>query len=249
MENSCHKDCNSALRFLLEKYSFQAGGKIEKNEKEQIIPAKLLLDGDEFALLPWREERRFTELKNIVDQETLQGVSTLRFCRIASASECSIEQLICREFDLCEWLGGAPIKRIFAVFNGNLAANILLKLENDIVCSVECAATLPEGAETVDRHEIIARRGVASDRAVDTQIPQNSIYMFTDKTEKHFTDVDAELFGLSNEDIYLTRAAFKVVSCAETGIEWNLRKQRLIELVEAAKTSGKSGEAFAMEGK
>ena len=86
---------------------------------------------------------------------------------------------------------------------------------------MECGSKLPVGTEDMDRHEIIARRGVASDRAVDTQIPQCSIYEWTDKGLAAFTDVDTELFGLPNEQIWVVRAAFAVLMKGELAPVWN----------------------------
>jgi len=72
----------------------------------------------------------------------------------------------------------------------------------------------------LDRHEIIARRGVASDRAVDTQVPQSSIYEWTTDGTRTFTDVDTELFGLPNEEIWIVRAAYAVLMKPELAAEW-----------------------------
>jgi hypothetical protein len=83
---------------------------------------------------------------------------------------------------------------------------------------------LPDGAEIIDRHEIIARRGVASDRVVDTQVPQSSIYTYTAEKETRFTDTDAEIFGLSQDDVNIVRAAFKVLETPELAEKWLLQK-------------------------
>jgi hypothetical protein len=200
-----------------------------------------------FPMLPWRVERRFTELKNIIEQKTLEDISTLRFCRLDSSARTSLDRLIYQELDLCEWLGGAAAKRIFAVFNQNKAVNIIVKLANRISCSVECSVMLPPNAEVLDRHEIIARRGVASDRVVDTQVPQSSIYSYSEK-EKRFTDVDAEIFGVPEKDIYEVRAAFKMLSEPETAKAWNVQHQNLLNLIETAKKSEITGEPSLMEG-
>ena len=72
----------------------------------------------------------------------------------------------------------------------------------------------------MDRHEIIARRGVASDRTVDTQVPQSSIYEWTAGGLATFTDVDTELFGLPNDQIWAVRAAFTVLMKPELAAEW-----------------------------
>lgn len=248
MDCNFFTDRNAALRYLLDKYEVPGSGKITDSAKPETMPAALETESGKVAMLPWRVERRFIELKHIIEQNTLEDVSTLRFCKLESSGRSSLDRLIYQEFDLCEWLGGAPVIRIFAVFNKDRAVNIIVKLENGISCSVECSVMLPENAEVVDRHEIIARRGVASDRVVDTQVPQSSIYSYSQKTEKRFTDVDAEIFGLAESDIYMVRAAFKTLSEPETAKEWNSRHKRLRELIEAAKKSEITGKPSVRKG-
>jgi hypothetical protein len=137
---------------------------------------------------------------------------------------------------------------LFAVFSGNDAVNIIVKLQNGMSCSVECSVMLPDGAEIIDRHEIIARRGVASDRVVDTQVPQSSIYTYTAEKETRFTDTDAEIFGLSQDDVNIVRAAFKVLETPKLAEKWQCQDQRLADLVEKAKQSEANHKASAVEG-
>jgi hypothetical protein len=96
---------------------------------------------------------------------------------------------------------------------------------------------LPKDAAPLSRHEIIARRGVASDQVVDVQVPQSSIYTYTAEKTECFTDVDAEIFGLSQSDVHLVRAAFKVLSVPETAGEWMAQDSHIKELVNEAKQS------------
>ena len=221
-------ELNSALDYLLDKYQVDGRGKISGCGCLEIKNGKV-------PLLQWRVERRFAELKNLIDNKTLEDVSTFRFAHLAPAEDKSLDDLIYQELDLCEWLGGAPVNRLFAVFHGEKAANIIVKLKNGLSCSVECSVMLPPGADAISRHEIIARRGVASDQVVDTQVPQSSIYTYTAENAKRFTDVDAEIFGLSQADVHTVRAAFKVLSCPEIADEWAAQEQHLLDLVKKAK--------------
>ena len=93
----------------------------------------------------------------------------------------------------------------------------------------------------MDRHEIIARRGIACDRVVDTQVPQSSIYQFTANGEKRYTDIDTELFGFSNAEILLIRAAFEVLRQPELADAWNKAGARLVRLTEETLASEKNG--------
>ena len=248
MDYNFFTDRNEALAYLLDKYDISNTGRIADSTLPEIVPAVLQTERGNVTLFPWRAERRFIELKNIIEQHTLEDISTLRFCRLDSSDRSSLDRLIYQELDLCEWLGDSTIKRIFAVFNGEYAANIIVKLENGISCSVECCVMLSADADIVDRHEIIARRGVASDRVVDTQLPQSSITLFTKKDEQCFTDIDAEIFGLSENDIHVVRAAFNVLQNPQAIERLNSRHKRLMELVEVAKQSEITNKVSVVEG-
>ncbi len=241
MKTNFFTERNEALAYLLDKYQVDKVGKITKN-------GCLELGDKTIKLLPWRVERRFIELKALIDNKTLEDVSTFRFAHLSPLADKSLDELIYQQLDLCEWLGGSPVNRLFAVFSGEKAVNIIVKLENDLSCSVECSVMLPNGAAVIDRHEIIARRGVASDQVVDTQVPQSSIYTYTAENEKNFTDVDAEIFGLTQEDVNLVRAAFKALSEAETAEKWLKQNQHLLDLIEKAKESEINSQASIIEG-
>jgi len=209
------KNKQQALDALCSKYGAACGTINEKNGKQYVADS----NGKETILLPWRVERRFFELKKMMNEGTLEGISTLRFASMTSSG--CLCKLLVKELDLAVWLTGKKITSVFAVCGGDKAANVIAKLEAGLNVSVECGTGLPEGADPIDRHEIIASRGVASDRVVDTQIPQASVYLFTNAGEKKFTDTDEELFGLCDEDILLVRAAFAVLSHPEYSDEWN----------------------------
>jgi hypothetical protein len=98
---------------------------------------------------------------------------------------------------------------------------------------------MPSGSELVDRHEIIARRGIASDLVVDTMIPQHSIYSCTDRGEYRYRDVDMELFGFNEEQIDHVRSAFHVLKQSESMQEWQSQHKRLVDFTESIFTSAK----------
>lgn len=233
-------EMNKALQWLRDKYAVKSDGTLVATAPDSIgADAALKLEnGTTATLLPWRPERRFVELKKLIDGKTLEDVSTLRFASMSA--EQSLEKLLYRELDLCEYLGESPIVSAFAVTGGK-TANVIVKLADGKSCSVECSAALPPGTAEMDRHEIIARRGIACDRVVDTQVPQSSIYQFAAGGEKRYTDIDTELFGFSNAEILLIRAAFEVLRQPELAEAWNKAGARLVRLTEETLASEKNG--------
>ena len=231
-------EMNNALQRLREKYAVAADGEIVAATDSMGNAAELKLsDGSVCKLLPWRVERRFVELKKLVDGKTLEDVSTLRLMNLKSAA--SIRPLLYRELDLAAFLGESEVASLFAVANGN-AMNLIVRLADGKSVSIECSAALPANAEPIDKHEIIARRGVACDRTVDTQVPQSSIYLFTDGGEKRYTDIDTELYGFDTDEILSIRAAFAVLSDTSLATLWNGIDARLAAQVAAAIESDKT---------
>ncbi|MEE1186632.1 MAG: hypothetical protein UHN02_04565 [Acutalibacteraceae bacterium] len=188
------------LNFLLDKYSVENSALL-KDKKTVVI------DGMDVPLLSHRNERRFVELKNIVQGGTLFGVSVMRVARIVEAGT-DLNDVLYRELDLCRFILGEKIKSVMSMSNDNVI-NVIATTENDIVCTIEISATLKKDAKPIDKHEIISQRGIACDVVVDAQLKQDSIYVYGDE-EKKYTDVDFELYGLSIDEIAVVRAAFTV---------------------------------------
>lgn len=198
-----------------------------------------LLEENQVPLLTWRLKRKFLELRKIIEDSTIENVCMLRFCSMGSMDDWDINSLLYRELDLCEFIGGGRIASLQAVINEGRAGNVILRLDNDILCSVEISLRMPSGSELVDRHEIVARRGIASDLVVDTMIPQHSIYSCTDKGEYRYRDVDMELFGFDEEQIDHVRSAFHVLKHSELMQEWQSQHNRLVDFTKSIFTSGK----------
>jgi len=197
-------------------------------------------------LLPWRSERRFQELKRLVEGRTIDPVLMCRFSCMTDGRTMDLSAVLYREFDLAEWLTGAPILAVTAAIEADRWANVILRLKNGVVCSVEASTSLPPGTSQLDRHELIARRGVACDGVVDTQVPQSSVYAFTAEGNRQYTDTDAELFGLSPAEVYLVRSAYETLSnlgCLEAVRE---QHRRLAHLVRLATESDRRRERLAV---
>ena len=229
------KKLQEKLDFLLEKYSVDVKA-VLKDEKTIIV------NGKEIPTLPHRSERRFLELKNIVNNGTLVGVSVMRVARIIEKGKNIYDELY-REFDLCEYVLQRKIKSVMVMQNDNVL-NSIATTEDGVVCTIEISATLKKGEVEKDKHEIISQRGIACDVVVDAQLKQDSIYVFGSENKK-FTDVDFELYGLSIEEIAVVRAAFAIAQ-NKNYVEMAAIDANLLKLVDMAKKSANSGEREVM---
>lgn len=219
------------LDFLLEKYSVDTTA-VLKDSKTAVI------DGITLPLLSHRSERRFLELKNIVNNGTLIGISVMRVARIVPKGS-DIYEALYRELDICQYVLQRKIRSIMVMENGNVL-NVIATAEDDIVCTIEISATLRADEQPKDKHEIISQRGIACDVVVDAQLAQDSIYVFGSENAK-YTDVDFELYGLSIEEIAIVRSAFALAR-DKNYEERKAVHTNLCKLVELAKKSAKSGE-------
>ena len=203
------KKMNERLAFLRSKYGASMGEIVRRNGHCAVGAT---------PLLPGRMERKITELKKMTENGTLEGVSTLRFAAFAPKGA-DMEAMLAKELDLAAYLGGSDIVRVMAVKSG-AAINVLAKLANDVNVSIEIGAGLPKGEAGYDRHEIIAKRGVACDQTVDTHTPHASIRCWDASGAKEYTDVDTELFGLTYDEVWNVRAAFALLQRRASAKVW-----------------------------
>ena len=223
------KKMNKGLDFLRDKYGAGKG-------------TITLKDGHCYVgktpLLPGRMERKVIELKKMTENGTLEGVSTLRFASFAPKGT-DLKAMLAKELDLASLLGAADVVRVMAVANGD-AINVLAKLANDVNVSVEIGAGLPKGEMPYDRHEIIAKRGVACDQTVDTHTPHVSIRCWDKSGANDFTDVDTELFGMTYEEIWNVRAAFALLQKRASAKVWAAAWSKAVKAADLAFKADKS---------
>ena len=190
-------------------------------------------------LQPWRCTRKYVELRNLVKSGTVEHPCLLRFCHLTDSGT-SLEDLLYREFDLAEFITGQKIAALHAAFTDGRSGSVIIRLDNGVVGSVEVGNQIPCGEPEVDRHEIVARRGVASDIAVDTQIPQQSIYLFKTDGDEVYKDTDSELFGLSDVQIENVRAKFAFLKDRASKDAHLAQDARLRKVVKAALESNET---------
>ena len=226
------KKMNKGLDFLRDKYG-AAKGTITVKDGHCYVGAT--------PLIPGRMERKIVELKKMTENGTLEGVSTLRFASFAPKGT-DPKAMLAKELDLAAYLGASDVVRVFAVASGKFAINVLAKLANDVNVSVEIGTGLPAGELGYDRHEIIAKRGVACDQTVDTHTPHASIRCWDAKDSVEYTDVDTELFGLTYEEVWNVRAAFALLQKRADAKVW---KAAWAKATKAADLAFKSDAAKA----
>ena len=143
--------------------------------------------------------------------------------------------MLAREVGILEFTVSSTAKEIFAIAGKN-TMNCIVETENGCVCTIELGATLEEGQKDVDKHEIITDNGVTCDRVVDTQMPQDSIYVFG-KNKQAFMDTDAELFGYEEIEINTIRNAFAAAKNVEVQTANVAKWTHIQKVVEGAKKS------------
>jgi hypothetical protein len=237
-----------ALSGLLEKYNVRETRDLQLSSSRDSKGLILLpgwswintsLEENQIPLLTWRLKRKFLELKKIVEDATIENVCMLRFSCMGNSNDWDWKSLLYREMDLCEFIGDGKIISVQAVISDGQTGNVILRLDNNIICSVEISTRMPSGSDLTDRHEIIARRGVASDLVVDTMIPQHSIYSYTDNGEDRYKDVDMELYGFDEEEIDHIRSAFQVLKQPELVQQCHFQHQRLVNFTNSVFISDK----------
>ena len=216
------------LNLLLEKYSVAADATLSADGRTVVI------NGDCIPTLPYENERRFIELRNLVILGRVGNMCTYRIGHTAKRGT-DLFVLLAREIGILEFTVDSKVTEIFAIAGEN-TMNCIAETANGCVCTIELGATLDASATDVDKHEIITDNGVACDRVVDTQIPQSSIYVFG-KNEATYLDTDAELYGYSELAINTIRNAFALAKDAGARATAKAKHAHIQKVVEAAKQS------------
>ena len=216
------------LDLLLNKYSVNAKAVLSADGKTVTV------DGKEIPVLPWESERRIIELRNLVVTGRLGNMCTYRIGHTAKKGT-ELFEMLAREVGILEFTVNSTAKEIFAIAGVN-TMNCIVKTENGCVCTIELGATLEEGQRDIDKHEIITDNGVGCDRVVDTQMPQESIYVYG-KNKQAFMDTDAELFGYEEIQINTIRNAFALAKSEELCKANTAKWAHIEKVVECAKKS------------
>ena len=226
------------LNYLLTKYSVGTDAVLSADGKT------VKINGESVPVLAFESERRFIELRGLVMTGRLGNMCTYRIGHTAPKGT-DLFMLLEREIGILEFTVNSKATEIFAIA-GNNTMNCIVETENGCVCTVELGATLEEGESDIDKHEIITDSGVACDRVVDTQMPQQSIYVYG-KREAVYMDTDAELYGYKECEINTIRAAFAIAKNADLCKEKTTKQRHIDKVIAAAKASLESLENKKVE--
>ena len=116
-------DLNDALSGLLDKYAVALPGPWRITDGREplgaadnvltLAPGELLTDAElpelTVPLLPGRHQRRFVELKRLIDEETVAPLLMCRFACLTDGQQMPLQAILYREFDLVEWLSEKPM--------------------------------------------------------------------------------------------------------------------------------------------
>lgn len=193
----------------------------------------ITMGSKQIPLYPWRWEGRFAEMKKMLWDGSLGHICSIRAMCTAEKSR-TLKEILYRELDLCLWWAEMKPVNIFCVMN-DICANVIMRFENNADLILEAAATLPDGSESVERHEIFTDHGTVLDQAIDTQLKQPAMITFINGSiPKSYTDTDWDLYGLSSTDCAFVRCAFDVL-CGKTDIEDAISRDLTIRsIIDAA---------------
>jgi hypothetical protein len=250
------KDIEKALTGLLEKYNIKPSKsfrlfKDSNPDVLNLLPGYVFIDPilekNQIPLLTWRARRKFVELKKIVEDSVIENVCLFRFFSMGSKEKWLLSSLLYREMDLLEFIGNGKIISVQAVVSDDQICNVILRLDNGALCSIEAGIQMPPDTPLIDRHEIIAQRGVASDLVVDTNVPQSSIYCYTNEGEFRYTDTDMELYGFDEMQIDHIRSAFQALKNPGLTKQWQQQHKHLVNLVRMVFESNSKREKIVLK--
>ncbi len=157
-----NKDIENALKGLLVKYNIKPHQAFHLNKGGNADTLDMLpgyffpepvLEKNQVPLLTWREKRKFVELKKIVADSVIENICLFRFCSMGSKDKWSLFSLLYREMDILEFIANGEIVSVQAVISDKQAGNVILRLSNNALCSIEVSIQLPADTPFTDRPE------------------------------------------------------------------------------------------------
>ena len=197
------------------------------------------IDGKIIPLYHWRYYVKNSGLYVNCDTK-LGDLSTLRTSHFAGRDK-TLKQLLFIELDLAEYFLRSKVAYIMGIGNEK-AANFIVKMENDTICSLELAVTMPAGERSRAKHTIYSTNGQTSDLCFDNKLDQDEIFVFADGGNSSYVDIDIPLFGLTPLEMDKTYTIFGLLRDLDNHEEWIEREKHLLDLIDGAFKSLETGE-------
>ena len=205
---------------------------------------KLILDNEEYPLLWHRCDPQLLEIHELAP---LRDPCSIKLNRCVS-KQVGLDSIMCREFDIAEWVLGSEVKSIMCFKNDN-AANVIATMKNDCVAVFELSAVLNENTSEQGRHTLWGKNGMVSDMVISQKNSVNSAYVFTeDKVEpKTYNDLFLHMFDLSRIDTIKAACITEILLGSLDISNWKATAEKCKKYLSAAYKSAESCERVFME--
>lgn len=249
---------NSAIKYLAKKYQLAKIETISSDSADTITIScnkgvfnffsdfsqkRTQSEGTEIPLLPWRSQRRYFEMRKNLQESIVQDPVGMRIKHIAPKGT-KLANIFVQEVDIAQWILGERIEKVFASISGDYC-NAIFSTEQGIKISAELG--IAQTKTPILLHEVIAKTGVITDTAVDTQIEHYPIYLYNSQGTTIYNDVDFELYGLSYDEIAQVRFIASVLEKPDLISESQQSYQHAKEIFNTALLSAEKLENLAVE--
>ena len=202
-----------------------------------------------YHLTPWRYDRKLITLRNLgVIQNRLKTICSYKSSNVLN-NNVDIDYALFVELDVCEWILNDVITSVYALSNRNKTLSLILRTKKGVLCNIEISTTLALDSTPIKRHEIVGREGMISDRSINEQIPAKAVYLFNDNKGEPttFTDVDSNMFGLTQEEVYVADNVLNILSNKPFKNQVEDRINYLNGILKCVKKSLETGEVQYVE--
>lgn len=240
------KRVNECLATLLKKKGVvnEKGLEYVYKGEDKYLDEYIKVDGKEIPLLYWRGDPTVRKVCSYNGR-----VGDVISCKIQAYHPRNVKltQLMFQEYDISEYYLEGEIKHVMGFINGD-TANILARMNNERLSTLELSTTMPEEATPQGKQTLYGREGFASDMVVTNHIKPEAIYVYTDsKTPETYTDVVMDLYGYSEQEIIRAGLMYQIIIGQVDVSGWQERYDRLKRVVEDTYLSSEKKERIYTE--
>ena len=207
------------------------------------------IDGESYILMPWRYDRNMNSLHYLSVEAAYVDKLCSYKATVVESKNADINEILCRELDVCQWLTGDKIVSVYALSSSDKAISLILKTKKDILCSINLATTLSDETTPIIKHEITGTEGMISDRCINEHIPTKDIYVFEDtkKDPTSYIDIDLYVAGFSPEETYVAENIVKLIENKELRKVTTENGKNLVACIAGVNSSLETGEVVRLE--